>query len=94
MDNVAELKVFRDKIDELDQQIILLIAKRINICREVAFYKKENNISMMQAERVKIVIKKSVDIGKRLNLSERFMATIYQEIINEACRVEDDIIGS
>jgi|688.fasta_scaffold527047_2 chorismate mutase-like protein len=87
-----DLGALRAKIDLLDIEIVSLIANRITICRDVAQYKKKHNIPMMQPNRVNQVIEKCVQLGTQLNLSSTFIQNIYNEIIAEACKVEDELI--
>ena len=49
------LEPFRRRLDEIDEQIAKLLGERLDICREVAAYKSEHEIPMMQPDRVKIV---------------------------------------
>lgn len=84
----------RKDIDDIDFQILELIAKRFEIIRKVADYKKENNIPMMQNKRVEQVIERCIELGAKMNLDTRFINKIYIDIIDEACRVESEIIDS
>jgi chorismate mutase len=49
---------------------------------------------MMQHARVKEVIQRAAQNGKSKGLSESFVAALYTLIIDEACRIEDEIIES
>ena len=86
------LKNFRTEINKIDAQIIKLLATRCIICEEVAIYKKAHNISMMQPERIKEVINKSIKLGKDYNISEEFIDKIFTTIINYSCVIEDKLM--
>ncbi|MGB1121632.1 MAG: chorismate mutase, partial [Saprospiraceae bacterium] len=47
----SQLDELRHHIDEIDEQIIQLIAKRMNIAREIGEHKKDNNIAILQMSR-------------------------------------------
>ena len=49
------LEPFRRRLDVIDDEIARLLGERFQICREVAVYKSEHEIPMMQPDRVKIV---------------------------------------
>ena len=49
---MSGLQPFRRRLDELDEQIARLLGERFEVCREVARYKSEHEIPMMQPERV------------------------------------------
>ena len=41
---MEDLKAYRDRIDEIDAQLVALFEKRMEIVLEIADYKKSNNI--------------------------------------------------
>ena len=45
---MERLSILRKELDELDQQLMDVLARRFEICREVARYKAAMNIPMMQ----------------------------------------------
>src|ERR1017187_1123059 len=89
-----KLRQFRRELDELDDQILELLSRRLGICREVALYKAEAGIAMMQADRVTQVKVRAVAEGKTRGLNENFVLSLYEIVITEACRIEDEIIGA
>ena len=42
----------RKQIDELDNQLMELLAKRMRVCREIGQYKKEHNMTVLQTVRL------------------------------------------
>lgn len=79
-------------MDALDDQIVSLFSRRFAICREVAAYKKETGIPMMQTGRVIEVKKRASEKGRARGLREVFVTALYDLIIDEACELEDEII--
>ena len=49
------LESYRDRLDEIDDQIAHLLGERFDICRAVAHYKSAHDIPMMQPDRVAAV---------------------------------------
>jgi 4-amino-4-deoxychorismate mutase len=90
---MEELIKHREKLDTLDEKIIALLGERYAICREVAKHKKENDIPMMQTGRVEAVKKRCEELAIQHNIDPSFIRNLYGLIIDEACRLEDDIIG-
>ncbi|MFP1768515.1 chorismate mutase family protein [Lonsdalea quercina] len=88
------LEPFRVKINALDDAIIHLIAQRIDICTQVAAYKRTHDIPMMQPGRVDIVKKRCAERAASHGLDPAFAIALYERIIDEACRLEDDIINN
>jgi chorismate mutase-like protein len=90
---MERLMKFRSELDELDQQLVDVLARRFSVCRQVAEYKAAEGIPMMQPARVAEVKRRAVSRALPAGLSERFTLELYDLIIGEACRMEDDIIG-
>ena len=51
-----DLKELRDQIDIIDSDILSLFMKRMELCRGVAEYKKQNNLPVFQGGREQQVI--------------------------------------
>jgi chorismate mutase len=86
------LTSFREELNDLDERIVDLVAKRIAICREVARYKREHGIPMMQSARVQQVKDRCADQAAEQSVDPGFMRKLYSVIIDETCRIEDEII--
>ena len=87
------LEPFRNQINDLDEQITNLLARRFEVCAEVARYKKSHDIPMMQPDRVEAVKQRCAELGVKKGLRSQFVREIYSRIIQEACDLEDEIIG-
>lgn len=53
-----DLNELRNQIDSIDSDILELFAKRMEVCRKVAEYKKVNNLPVMQGGREKQIIER------------------------------------
>lgn len=87
-----QLSQFRQEIDNLDTQIIEALGKRFEVCRQVAHFKKATKIPMMQPGRVEEVKRRRQELGLQHSMDADFMLNLYSLIIQESCRVEDEII--
>lgn len=87
-----KLRQFRRELDELDDRILELLSRRLNVCRDVALYKAQAGIAMMQADRVTQVKTRAAAEGRTRGLNENFVLSLYEIVITEACRIEDEII--
>jgi 4-amino-4-deoxychorismate mutase len=89
---MSGLEPFRDRLDELDEQIVALLGERFEICREVAFYKREHDVAMMQPGRVEQVRARYLERGAELGLPADFIAAFFELLIDATCRMEDELI--
>jgi 4-amino-4-deoxychorismate mutase len=87
------LRRFREEIDRLDTEIVSILASRLMLCRQIAEFKKLHGIPMMQPARVAGVLENVSALGARHGLDPEFMRSLYREIIDRACQLEDQIIG-
>ena len=66
------LKQLRDKIDELDNQIIELLEKRFKGTNKISTYKKENNINVEDKNREQNILKKTKSDKVKLTFQKIF----------------------
>lgn len=86
------LEPFRRRLDGIDEQIAGLLGERLEICREVAAYKSEHGIPMMQPERVKVVRRRYLDRGAEAGLPQEFSSDLFDLLIATTCRLEDELM--
>ncbi len=89
----TKLDELRHSIDEIDEQIIQLIAKRMDTAREIGEHKKENNIAILQMARWDEVLKRRSDYAQSKGLSSKFAKNYLQEIHNESIRQQTAIMN-
>lgn len=86
------LEGFRERLDPIDEQIARLLGERFEICREVALYKSEHGIPMMQPERVAEVRARYLARGVDAELPEDFTAALFELLIGATCKLEDELM--
>ena len=87
------LQPFRERLDVIDEEIARLLGERFQICREVAIYKSEHEIAMMQPDRVKIVRQRYLDRGAQVTLPADFTGDLFDLLIAATCREEDELMA-
>lgn len=89
-----DLQNLRAEIDQLDDQLMNLLSKRLRICREVGQYKKEHNLTVLQSNRYSEILDKRGKQGVQYGLSAESVANIFEEIHQESVRQQLKIINS
>lgn len=89
MDRLPE---FRKSLNDIDRKIVSLLGERYALCRDIGLYKKENGIPMMQPSRVEEVKARCASLAAEHGVNPDFVRSLYGLIIDEACRLEDEII--
>lgn len=86
------LEPFRRRLDEIDNGIARLLGERFQICREVAHYKSEHDIPMMQPDRVQAVRARYLERGAAVDLPEDFSERLFEVLIEATCKLEDELM--
>ena len=89
-ENLNEL---RNQIDECDNSIIEILAKRMRICREIGTYKKEHGLTILQAERYNEILEKRGAQGETCGMSAEFVRYVFEAIHGESVRQQMEIIN-
>lgn len=77
-----KLKHFRDEIDEIDNDIINCLAKRLQVSKEIGKCKSESHMKVYQKDRWQEVINKVAAKARDLGIDEDYLLDIW-EIIHE-----------
>ncbi len=91
--STESLEDLRHQIDEIDEQLFEIIAKRMRVSKEIGTYKKEHNITVLQSKRYQDIITERVKIGEKLGLSPNFTKAFIDAIHEESVRVQMDIMN-
>ena len=88
------LAPLRAEIDAIDDELVALLGKRLSVVHRVAAVKMAENLPAVLPDRVEAVKQRVAEAGLAYGLDPDFMATLYQTIIDEACRVEEGIFAA
>jgi len=83
------LTIFRDKIDQLDKEIVHLLGERMEAARAIGTYKLTHNIGVVQSNRFNEVLQQAITYGKEKGLSEEFIKALYEDIHKESIRQQE-----
>lgn len=83
----------RSQIDDLDNQLMDLLAKRMRVCREIGQYKKEHNMTVVQTGRYNEILDKRGAQGALCGMSPEFVKQAFEMIHEESVRQQIEIIN-
>jgi 4-amino-4-deoxychorismate mutase len=86
------LESYRRRLDAIDDEIARLFGERFDICREVAVYKSEHEIPMMQPDRVEVVRARYLARGAEAGLPDEFSGDLFDLLIAATCKAEDELM--
>lgn len=87
------ITLLRKQVDELDNELMNLLSKRMRVCREIGQYKKEHNMTVFQANRYSEIQDKRGAQGALLGMSPEFIAQVFEHVHEESVRQQVEIIN-
>ena len=87
------LTSLRKDIDELDDELIDLLAKRMRISRKIGEYKKEHDMAVVQTKRYSEILDKRGVQGSLKGIEAECIKNIFEHIHEESVRQQMDIIN-
>ena len=86
-----KLEECRNKIDEIDTQIIDLYEKRMKIVEDVIRYKIENNIPILDSSRESKMLDKNLKKIKNENL-KKYYSDVLEGFLKSSKNMQKDIL--
>jgi len=86
--NDKSLEDWRKQIDTLDEELLNVLAKRINIVRKIGEFKKARGISLLDEKRWQQILHSTLSKAKSLHLSQVFIEKLYNLIHEYTLEVE------
>ena len=87
------IKLLRQQIDNIDNELVELLAKRMRVCREIGQYKKEHNIQVLQTGRYNEILDKRGSQGALCGMDSEFIKKVFEAIHEESVRQQLEIIN-
>ena len=88
-----DLRLLRSQIDEIDNSLMGLLAKRFRICREIGTFKKEHNMTVLQAGRYNEILEKRGAQASLCGMDANFAAQVFELIHEESVRQQLEIVN-
>jgi chorismate mutase len=81
-----KLAKLRSKIDRADRELLKALGVRMEVVLEIARYKKENDLPLIQKGRWKQLMRDRMQLSNDLKLNKRFTKDLFDLIHREALR--------
>ena len=79
-ENLGEL---RNQIDDCDNEIIEVLAKRMRVCREIGTFKKEHDMTILQTGRYNEILDKRGAQGSLCGMDSEFIKKVFADTMKE-----------
>jgi chorismate mutase len=87
-----QLEILRGKIDNLDNYLLEMMSERMDIVREIAEYKRENNLAIVQPSRWTEILENRLETGKRKQLTEKFIKELFHAMHKESIHHQTEVM--
>ncbi|MDO5321478.1 MAG: bifunctional 3-deoxy-7-phosphoheptulonate synthase/chorismate mutase type II [Bacteroidia bacterium] len=91
--NDDALDGMRARIDAVDDDLVRLLAERMDISREIGNYKKERNIAIIQSARFEELLGAAKKLGATYGLDGDFLVRIFNMIHDASAAEQNKIIS-
>ena len=88
---MQELEELRAQIDEIDNQLLSLLAKRQTVVVKVGEYKQKQNIQVFDAQREDYLYKFHKRLSAKYNLSFDFIKDLFAMIMAESRKTQRNL---
>ncbi len=84
--STESLALLRQQIDELDNELLEILNKRMAVSRQIGIYKKEHRMPVLQIGRHDEIMNRRLAAATEMGMSADFMRTILSAIHEESVR--------
>ena len=87
------LTILRQQIDNIDNELIEILNKRMRVCREIGQYKKEHHMQVVQTGRYDDILRSRIKLAEEMGMSGDFMKVVLQAIHEESVRQQIEVLN-
>lgn len=88
------LTLLRQQIDQIDNDLLEALSKRMRISREIGQYKKEHSMPVVQTGRYDDILNSRAAAAEELGMNGDFMKSVYQAIHEESVRQQIEVLNN
>jgi chorismate mutase len=87
-----DLAGLRGEIDDIDGELLQLLARRMEVSAQIGEYKKKNNVTVVQMDRWKKILADHVAEGVSMGLSPTLINKVFEAIHQASIERQSDIM--
>lgn len=88
---MKSLDELRQEIDEIDQEILKILVKRVEVVKQIGELKNEQNLPIVDEQRKEQVLESITQRAKIFHLSEEFVKKLFQQIHDHSVELEKKV---
>ncbi|MBX7203409.1 MAG: bifunctional 3-deoxy-7-phosphoheptulonate synthase/chorismate mutase type II [Bacteroidia bacterium] len=83
----------REQINQIDDELLLLLGRRMAVSENIGQFKKDNNITILQTNRWNEILGKALQQGKKHGLSTEFITKYLEAIHLESIQHQNKVMN-
>ncbi len=87
------LEKIRKEVDDIDSELLQILFRRMEKIKEIGHIKKENDITVLQIDRLRKMMKSRLKTGKELGLDNKFVLKLLQLVHKESIQIQTQIMN-
>lgn len=87
------LTALRRESDAADYELLEILARRMEVVRQIGLYKNEHNMTILQMKRWKQLIEDRLGKGSQLGLDEKFVKHIFEILHEYAIKLQSQVMN-
>lgn len=87
-----KLTRLRNEIDKIDTELLEILARRLEIIREIGEYKKARNVTILQSERFREMMHDRLERADKYDLDKSFLLKLLRQVHQESVRQQQRIM--
>jgi chorismate mutase len=88
------LRQWRQEIDQLDDQLLQILHRRLMLSEKLGALKRDQQISIFQPERWKFILEEMHRKGTALGIHPDFIRNLFIQIHDESIRIQGEVINN
>jgi len=88
------LEKLRQQINQLDDELLQVLATRMKVAQKIGEYKKNNDITILQTNRWNEILNRAVAKGNKMGLSDDFITKYMDAVHMESIQQQNKIMNS
>jgi chorismate mutase len=90
----SRLQELREKINEIDDELVQAVAARMMVSRHIGEYKRDHNLIVFQMSRWEEILKRVLRLSEDMGLHREFAKQLYVLIHDESIRVQEQVMNA
>jgi chorismate mutase len=87
-----DLASLRSEIDDIDSDLLQLLARRMEVSAQIGEYKKHNNVTVVQMDRWKRILADHIATGEELGLDQEVVRAVFEAIHQASIRRQSEVM--